>query len=137
MIRAMDKSDESPRISLIRDSVVFQAKLLVDGFRDALLIPIALMATVVGLFRGGQDCDRHFKRVIHLGRRSERWIDLFGQHESPSHPHPAASMDRILNQVESVLRDQYSKGRSADEAREAVSEALKKDTAATGNGETQ
>lgn len=133
----MEKPDESPRVSLIRDSAVFQAKLLVDGFRDALLIPFALVATVVGLFRGGQDCDREFRRVIQLGRRSESWINLFGQHETPDHQHPAASMDRILEQVESVLRDQYSKGRSPDEAREAVSEALKTDSARTGSGETQ
>jgi hypothetical protein len=37
-------------------------------------------------------------------------------------------MDKILNQVESVVMDQYKKGRSASETRAAVRQALKKET---------
>ena len=74
----MNEHTESPRIRLIRDSAILQAKLVVDGFRDALLIPVALIATLIGLLRGGENCSQEFRRVIELGRRSERWINLFG-----------------------------------------------------------
>lgn len=121
----MNESAQNPRIQLIRESVTLQAKLLVDGFRDALLIPIALVATLIGLFRGGQDCHREFHGVLRLGRRSERWINLFGNRYPPNTETQAGSMDAILNQVEAIVVDQYRKGRNASETREAVSKALK------------
>jgi hypothetical protein len=121
----MTEEIPSPRIRLIRDALELQAKLLVDGFRDALLIPISIAATVVGVLRGGDDCDREFRRVIKLGRRSERWINLFGNQRSLNQMHPAGSMDQILGQVESVVIDQYRKGRSAAETRDAVRRAMK------------
>ena len=57
MIPAMNKSKESPRVRLIRESATLQLKLVADGLRDALLIPVSLVATVIGLLRGGDDCD--------------------------------------------------------------------------------
>jgi hypothetical protein len=70
----MNSTNESPRFTLIRETATLQLKLIADGFRDAVLIPISLLAALIGLLRGGEDCDREFRRVIKLGRRSERWI---------------------------------------------------------------
>ncbi len=39
------------------------------------------MATAVGLLRGGKDTEREFQQVLELGRQSEQWINLFGNHE--------------------------------------------------------
>jgi hypothetical protein len=127
MISAMNSTNSSPRITLIRETAILQLKLLADGFRDAVLIPISLLATLIGLLRGGEDCDREYRRVIKLGRRSERWINLFGHQQPLGLSHPAGSMDKILNQVESVVMDQYKKGRSTAETRAAVRQALKKE----------
>ena len=127
----MNSTNESPRFTLIRETATLQLKLIADGFRDAVLIPISLLAALIGLLRGGEDCDREFLRVIKLGRRSERWINLFGHQRPLSAAHPAGSMDKILNQVESVVMDQYKKGRSASETRSAVRQALKKETPPT------
>ena len=124
---AMTSTIDSPRITLIRETAILQLKLIADGFRDAVLIPISLLATLIGLLRGGEDCDREYRRVIKLGRRSERWINLFGHQRPLSGSHPAGSMDKILNQVESVVMDQYKKGRSTAETRAAVRQALKKE----------
>ena len=124
----MNSTNESPRFTLIRETAILQLKLIADGFRDAVLIPISLLAALIGLLRGGEDCDREFRRVIKLGRRSERWINLFGHQRPLSAAHPAGSMDKILNQVESVVMDQYKKGRSVSETRAAVRQALKKET---------
>jgi hypothetical protein len=125
MIPAMKSTNKSPRINLIRDTTILQLKLLADGFRDAVLIPVSLFAALLGLVRGGEDCDRVFRRVIKLGRRSERWINLFGHQRPLGSTHPAGSMDKILGQVEAVVIDQYKKGRSTAETRAAVSKALK------------
>ena len=124
----MNSTNESPRFTLIRETAILQLKLIADGFRDAVLIPISLLAALIGLLRGGEDCDREFRRVIKLGRRSERWINLFGHQRPLSAAHPAGSMDKILNQVESVVMDQYKKGRSVSETRAAVRQAMKKET---------
>ena len=43
----MNKQTENPRIQLIREAAVLQLKLVADGFRDALLIPISLIAALI------------------------------------------------------------------------------------------
>jgi hypothetical protein len=124
----MNDSTGNPRMVLAREAAVLQLKLLADGFRDALLIPISLVAALIGLLRGGEDCDREYRRVIKLGRRSERWINLFGHQRPLSTTNPVGSMDHILNQVESIVVEQYRKGGNASDAREAVRKAMKKKT---------
>jgi hypothetical protein len=128
MIRTMNDPQQSPRITLIRESATLQLKLIADGFRDALLIPVSLIATLLGLLRGGEDCDLEFRRVIKLGRRSERWINLFGHQRPLNMRHPAGSMDRILAEAEAMVVEQYKKGKSAKEAREAVRDVIKKES---------
>jgi len=122
----MNIETKNPRTELAREAAILQLKLLADGIRDALLIPISLVAALIGLLRGGEDCDREYRRVIKLGRRSERWINLFGHQQPLGRAHPAGSMDKILNQVETVVMEQYQKGRSASETRAAVRKAMKK-----------
>jgi len=124
----MNEPEQNPRIRLVRESATLQLKLIADGFRDALLIPVSLIATIVGLLRGGEDCDLEFRRVIKLGRRSERWINLFGNQQPLDMRHPAGSMDRILEQVESIVVEQYKKGKSASDARDAVRKVIEEET---------
>lgn len=111
----MDSEIPNPRLELIRSAAVLQIKLLVDGLRDAILIPVSLVAALIGLLRGGGDCDREFRRVIKVGRRSERWINLFG-HQRPLGNDPRGSMDSILDQVETAVMEKYQKNRKPSEA---------------------
>jgi hypothetical protein len=111
----MDSVNRNPRIELIRETAVLQLKLLVDGLRDAILIPVSLGAALIGLFRGGPDCSREFYRVLKMGRRSERWINLFGHHRPLRGDPLTGSMDSILQQVEIVVKDQYQKNRGDKE----------------------
>ena len=109
----MGAENRNPRIDLIRETAILQVKLLVDGVRDAILIPVSIIAAVIGVLRGGPDCDREFRRVLKLGRRSERWINLFG-HQPPLGKHSATgSMDSLLDQVETVVMEQYKRGANA------------------------
>jgi len=122
----MNDKTTNPRVKLVRDTAVLQLKLMVDGIRDALLIPVSLLSAVLGLIRGGDEADREFQRVLKWGRRSERWINLFG-HQSPlGRSHPGGSMDLLLDQVEDVVLEQYRRGRNTEEARAAIKAALDK-----------
>lgn len=119
-------SEEKPnyRADLLRKTAVLQFKLIVDGLRDAALIPLSLVAAAIGLLRGGENCDEEFRRVIKLGRRSERWINLFGHQVPLRRNHPGGSLDTLLDRVEEVVIDQYRKGQSEAEARAAINQAL-------------
>lgn len=113
-----------PRVQLARKAIILQLKLLADGLRDAALIPISLIAALIGLIRGGDDAEHEFFQVIKLGRRSERWINLFGHHRPLVHSHPVGSLDALVDKLESVVRDQYQSGKASSEARAAIERAL-------------
>lgn len=120
----MNKAKTGSRGSLVRDSLVFQLKLLVDGTRDFMLVPVALVATLVGLLRGGTDPGREFRRVLDLGRQSEQWINLFGQHDPISEAGQAGSIDMLLTRAEQVVREQARAGAVSESASRAIEKAL-------------
>lgn len=123
-----DQAGAPDRRTLIRDIAALQVKLIVDGLRDFILVPVSLVAGLVSLFKSGDETGKEFYDLLQLGRRSERWINLFGHQRPLSTTHPVGSMDHILNQVESIVVEQYRKGGNASDAREAVRKAMKKKT---------
>jgi len=83
----MDKPAEEDnvprsRLQLLWDVLVFQGKLAVDGFRDLILLPVSMFSALYGLFFGGSEPDQYFRRVLEFGRRTEHWINLFGNRDS-------------------------------------------------------
>ena len=82
MVDDEDRYDLPPgaRRSLVMRLIVFQLKLLADGLRDFLLSPIAIAATVLGFIDRKNPPDHYFQRLLHLGRRSDVFIDLFDAH---------------------------------------------------------
>ena len=71
--------DRPDRKTLIRDVAMFQVKLVVDGFRDLILLPASLIAGLISFFHTeGEAAGPEFYRVISVGKQSEDWIDLFG-----------------------------------------------------------
>jgi len=71
------------RLQMLTDVLLFQFKLVIDGLRDLLLSPLSIVAAVAGLIAGGEHPDRYFRKVIRFGRRTEVWINLFGEHGGP------------------------------------------------------
>ena len=69
------------RLQLLINLSIFQLKLLMDGIRDILLVPIALGCGLFGIVFGGDHPDRWFNQLLELGRRSDRFINLFNQHD--------------------------------------------------------
>jgi hypothetical protein len=122
--RVMKETKVEGRSSLVRESLIFQLKLIVDGFRDFALVPVSLVATLVGLVRGGDEPDREFRQVLELGRQTEHWINLFGQHTPIEEAGNAGSMDLLLTRAEEVVREQSREGGISEAASRAINRAL-------------
>jgi len=120
----MEKTESTNRGRLIRESLIFQLKLIADGVRDLVLLPVSLIATAVGLIRGGDEPEREFQSVIELGRQTEQWINLFGQHEPIEQAGQAGSIDMLLTRAEEVVREQAREGGISESASKAVNKAL-------------
>jgi hypothetical protein len=120
----MSEEQTSKRGELVRESVVFQLKLMADGFRDLVLLPVSLLATLVGLLRGGKEPEREFLQVIELGRTSEKWINLFGSHQAVDNEHAAASIDTLFAKLEETLKQQYLTSGLSANVKTEIDEAL-------------
>jgi hypothetical protein len=125
-----EKLDGPDRWTLIRDVAVFQIKLLFDGFRDLLLLPISLITGIVSLVKGGRKPSSEFYDLLRIGRRSERWINLFGAashlHGPPSDEDrfPVEDVDEMVSRVESSVVDEYRRGGVTAQAKERLDKAL-------------
>jgi len=120
----MSDTDTSKRGTLFRNAVVFQLKLMADGLRDLVLLPVSLVATAIGLLRGGHEPEREFLRVIEVGRESEKWINLFGTHAEPESPMAIASIDALFTKVEKTLKQHYKAAGTSESAQAEIDEAL-------------
>lgn len=68
------RSDSAPsRGALVRDLLIFQLKLWLDGLKDVVLLPLSLAAAGFDfVFR-----TRFFYRVLRVGERYDLWLNLF------------------------------------------------------------
>lgn len=117
--------------SLIRDAAVFQVKLVIDGFRDLVLIPASFVAALMSLFssRDGRPGPQ-FYRLLGVGKRSERWIDLFAAYRhAPKEfvgdmQDTESNIDDIVHRVESFVVDEYRRGGVTKQAKDRIDAAL-------------
>lgn len=93
------------RFPVLHDVVVFQFKLFVDGLRDLLISPVSIFAALVDLLVPGDDGGKRFYAVVRYGRRTERWINLFGAADKAGPAGEAAGMDVIIADLEEMVRD--------------------------------
>ena len=124
LVLPLSESSQNPRWELLRTSLLFQVKLLADGFRDFLLVPVSLVATLVGLLRSGDDPEREFDQVLEVGRKTERWINLFGTHEPLDEAGDAGNLDQLVTRAEQILREQARSGDVSDNAAATLEKAL-------------
>lgn len=121
---------EHSRSELARDALLLQGKLLLDGLRDLVLVPISIVAALIDLASREQPAGRRFYSVVQLGRRSEHWINLFGAadrspHENRwDHGEESVRLDDLVEQVEKVVKDQYAEGGVSGSAKRALNKAL-------------
>ncbi len=119
------------RWTLLRDTAVLQVKLIVDGLRDFLLVPASLIAAIVSLASGEDGKPGpQFYRVVAFGKRTERWIDLFGAaRNSPESAMEAEganepNIDVLVSRMESFVVDEYKRGGVTKQAKDHIDKAL-------------
>jgi hypothetical protein len=126
-----DPLEGRDRWSLIRDIAVLQVKLVVDGFRDLLLVPASLSVGIISLASGedGKPGAQFYRRLI-LGKQSEHWINLFGalRNAPPDLRHPElfpdADMDEIVGRIEAFVIDEEKRGGITTQAKKRFDQAL-------------
>lgn len=109
-------SRNSPsRRTILRDLIVFQVKLWLEGFKDVVLMPLSFGAAVLDVLFRGTTGQGTLYAVMRLGDRFERWVNLYApldeqratpEMESRVHPrkgvHPGRSGDESgVNTVQS------------------------------------
>ena len=119
------------RWTLIRDVAVLQAKLIVDGLRDLILVPLSLIAGIVSLASGEKGVPgTQFYRLLGVGKQSEVWINLFGamRNAPPDLEHPMpfpdSDMDEIVGKIEAFVVNEEKRGGMTAQARERFDKAI-------------
>ena len=94
---------------LIRDFLIFQLKLVLDGFKDVSLFWAGLGAVVIDLFFGGKR-RRIFYKVMRLGERIDLWLNLHGAITRADESGDGlfggskAGSDSLIGQIEQAVR---------------------------------
>lgn len=65
------------KVVLLRDLIIFQVKLMLDGMKDFVLMPVTIAAAAVDIVVPGRRPGHRFYAVMTLGERFDRWLNLF------------------------------------------------------------
>ena len=124
-------SESGPdRWTLIRDIGVLQVKLIVDGLRDFILVPVSLVAGIVSLLKHHDSADNEFYQLLRIGRKSERWINLFEAADRVPEStdervrFPDEDIDALVKKMESYVVDEYQKGGVTRQAKDHLDQVL-------------
>ena len=108
--KAETKTNKPSRMEVIRDAFVLQLKLVVDGARDLLLMPLVLIATIFGLLKHQNNPGRYLYRLLSYGKASERWIGLFDEAKKDD-MQPLdlqdKSLDAVLKKTQMAFESKY------------------------------
>lgn len=122
---------ELARWTLLRDTAVLQFKLIVDGLRDFLLVPLSLIAAIASLVTSSDGVPGpHFYRLLRVGKQSEVWINLFGAYKHAPEEvidddrFADMNIDELVVKVESFVVDEYKRGGMTTQAKEKIDQAL-------------
>lgn len=100
----VNKHQEDSRWEMLSHLFVFQIKLILDGLRDAALIPVSIGAGLAGFFLRREDPWRWYSEVLNWGRATDQWIDLFDAHKDQ----PPPDFDDLMNQTKQRLETKES-----------------------------
>lgn len=115
------------RARLIRDIIVFQVKLALDGLRDLVMSPLSIVAGIIGVLFGGNDPGWAYRRLLYLGRDTDRWINLFNAYDRyPQSGAGEATVDGVIGDIEETLRRDYDAGGVTARSRNAAEVGLER-----------
>jgi hypothetical protein len=93
----------------LRHVLIFQLKLAADAFRDFLLSPLSIAAFLIDSVRQPRVEDSLYLRLMLIGRRSDRMINLFDDHRDSGE----FTIDRAVDELEDILRPAFETGEGA------------------------
>jgi hypothetical protein len=74
----MSDSDRPSRRVILRDLLIFQIKLWLDGLKDVVLSPVSIGACVLDVLFRRKHQRGLFYRVMRTGERFDLWLNLYG-----------------------------------------------------------
>lgn len=112
---------QEPKIArwdLIRDMLVFQAKLAIDAIRDLFLSPVSIICGLADIFLGNSLSKSYFHKLMNIGHQTDSWLNLFGNHNKGTKNFTVKNkqttvdmnVDQLFSHVESLLKEQHGKG---------------------------
>jgi len=109
--------DKTSRRKVVRDVLIFQVKLWLEGFKDFVLMPLSLGAAVVDLFFQRKNGRGALYSVMKLGDRFERWVHLYAALEDAEEARRKTeagprSLDDLLNEAADGVEKNVSNGPS-------------------------
>jgi len=110
------------RWSLLRDVIVLQGKLILEGVKDLVLGPIAIAAAFFGIVLEPKRPRRHFDALMRAGRDFERWVDLY--RTSEDRDAEAQGLDAHVRKLEALVLEQHAKGGVTQKAKDAIDRAI-------------
>ena len=129
-LRKAEAASGPDRWTLIRDVTILHGKLIIDGLRDFVLVPVSIGAGILSLMKAGEGTGTHFYDLLRVGRRSERLINLFGAADrvpgsaGEAEPFPVYDIDEIVTRVESYIVEEYKSGCVTRQAKNRLDQAL-------------
>src|SRR3954466_3714951 len=75
------KAPREHRRIIMRDVMIFQVKLFLDGVKDIVLSPISLIAAVADVLWPTDRVGKRFYHVMLVGERLDKWVNLYGAAE--------------------------------------------------------
>ena len=105
----------------LRDFMIFQLKLALDGLKDVIVFQVSIFAMIVDFFSGRGEKPRWFYSVVRASERFDRWLDLHGAMQRIDAGETRdgffgaseAGSDSLLGEIEQIVR-------GGDEKRSAV-----------------
>lgn len=108
-----------PQLRLL---LVFQIKLYIDAARDLLMSPLSVVVFIIDAVQGNRGEKSLFESLLQFGRRTEKAINLFNQHDVNDENY--RGIDSILMQVEDAVRKEYTDGSVSANARDSIEKSL-------------
>ena len=102
--------NEASQGTILRDFLIFQLKLFLDGLKDMTLSSLSVVALVLDLLRSRGKKPRLFYKVMHLGERFDLWLNLYEASEGADEDadglfgRSRAGSQTLVGQLEQVLR---------------------------------
>lgn len=100
------------RNTTLRDFVIFQIKLALDGLKGIVILQVSVFAIVVDFMSGKGRKPRWFYSVMRMSERFDKWLDLYaavermdaGEDTDGLFGASEAGADSLLGEIEQLVR---------------------------------